>query len=72
MTDMLDNKEVEKFEQKHEYEGVLGNNFKIKTMIATECGRLVLRVLLPDENGKFPGDSGCKPIFDTQDQIIDF
>lgn len=40
-------------EENEEYEGVLGNNYKIKLIKAEECGRTVWRVLLPDKNGDY-------------------
>lgn len=44
-------------------------SFPVKLIDATEGGRSVLRVLLPDQNGKFPGDPGCELVWCDQDTV---
>ena len=44
---------------------------KIKLAIAREGNREVFRVLIPDENDKFPGDEGCEYPYSEQDRVID-
>lgn len=40
--------------------------FRVKFVAATESGRSVLRLLLPDERGTLPGEHGCEPKWDRQ------
>lgn len=47
------------FQEDKLYDGFLGNGYLLKFKRFTECGRPVLRVILPDVNGLFPGDVGC-------------
>lgn len=42
-----------------DHEGVI-TNFSVRMVEAWENDREVLRVLLPDESGKFPDDEGCE------------
>lgn len=43
-----------KYESGKKYDGVL-NNFQVEFIDAKECGRDVLRLLIPDEKGKYEG-----------------
>ena len=45
-------------------------NCKVKLALAKEANREVFRVLIPDENDKYPGDEGCKYPYSEQDRII--
>lgn len=45
-------KEGKKFEAGKCYSGILQNNLKVRFVEATEHDRTVLRVILPDQNGK--------------------
>ena len=38
----------------------------IRLTEAKECGRAVLRVIFPDQNGKFPGDPDCDAKYERQ------
>lgn len=49
-------------------DGIIAN-YPVKLITATESGRLVLRIILPDPNGKFPEDEGCDPIYARQADI---
>ena len=44
-----------KFESGIEYDNVFSGVFKAKFVDAFECGRQVLRLLIPDPNGKYEG-----------------
>lgn len=46
------------------------SKFPIKLASATEAGRPVLRILIPDDNGLFPGDDGCAAPY--CDQLVKF
>jgi hypothetical protein len=48
-----DIKDGKKFEANKEYEGVIGNGYSVKMIEATECGRDVLRIILPDPSGLY-------------------
>lgn len=43
----------------------------IKLALAKEGGREVFRVLIPDENGRYPGDEGCKFPFSLQEKVLE-
>jgi hypothetical protein len=43
------------------------NGLLVRLMKARDAGRDVLRILIPDENGLFPGDDGVAPIYAVQD-----
>lgn len=49
-----DVKSGKKYESGKKYDGVL-NNYQVEFLDAKECGRDVLRLLIPDENGKYEG-----------------
>lgn len=38
----------------------------VEFMLAEETGRQVIRVLLPDKNGKLPSDEDCDPVYREQ------
>lgn len=38
----------------------------VEFMLAEETGRQVIRILLPDENGKLPSDEDCNPAYREQ------
>lgn len=40
--------------------------YQVRFLEAREDGRDVLRLLLPDKNGKFPGEPGCVPAWAQQ------
>ena len=40
--------------------------YPIKLMLAEECSRQVLRILIPDENGYFPEDERCNKLYRYQ------
>lgn len=42
------------------------SNYDVKLVEAEETGRTVLRILLPDKNGLFPGDDGCEYPYSQQ------
>lgn len=44
-----------KFESGKEYDNIFKGVFKAKFIDAFECGRQVLRLLIPDPNGKYEG-----------------
>lgn len=44
-----------KFESGIEYDNIFDGGFKAKFLDAFECGRPVLRLLIPDKNGKYEG-----------------
>lgn len=46
------------------------SQFPLKLVQASEGGRSVLRVLLPDDEGRFPGEKGCMAPY--SDQLIKF
>lgn len=58
----------EKFKDGDMVDGIV-TGFKVKLMGAVEDDRHVLRILLPDKNGKFPGDPGCKEGYEKQDKV---
>lgn len=41
-------------------------NYPVKFMKKYSEGKPILRILLPDENSKFPGDIGCDAIYELQ------
>jgi hypothetical protein len=51
-------------EDKH-YDDVI-SNFSVFFKKFTECGRPVLRLILPDPKGKFPQDADCDPRYKIQ------
>ncbi len=56
LTSVIDEiKKGVKFETGKEYDNVFGNGFKAKFIDAFECGRQVLRLIIPDQNGKYEG-----------------
>jgi len=48
-------KKGKKFESGVEYDNIFSGGFKAKFLDAFECGRPVLRLLIPDKNGKYEG-----------------
>lgn len=46
-------------------------DFPVRLSSAKEGGRDVLRVILPDKNGKFPGDEGVDEVFGHQIDHVD-
>ena len=50
-------------------EGVY-SDCQVKLAIATEGNREVFRVLIPDEEGRFPGDEGCNFPYSEQDRKL--
>lgn len=44
-----------KFEAGVDYDNIMANGYKVRFIDATECGRPVLRLLIPDKNHKFEG-----------------
>lgn len=47
---------------------LVGYDVKLRKMV--ENGEELLRVMLPDEKGRFPGDVGCEPMFSVQDRPL--
>lgn len=48
-------KKGKKFEAGVDYEGLMAKGYKVRFIEAKECGRTVLRLLIPDVNGKYEG-----------------
>lgn len=42
------------------------HNFDVYFVKKYEGTRIVLRMILPDDQGKYPGENGCKPIYNEQ------
>jgi len=61
-------KKGEKFETGIPYEGILGSGFITKFVEAKEDDRIVLRMLIPDKDGRLPGDDGCASAFEENQQ----
>ena len=51
------------------HEGII-KGYPIKTHKSVEGDRSVLRIILPDKQGRFPGDPDCAPLFDNQEDIM--
>lgn len=47
------------------------SNCQVKLAVATEGNREVYRVLIPDEEGRYPGDEGCNFPYSEQDRKLD-
>ncbi len=47
-------------------EGLIDNGYKCKAFQTTEMGLPVIRIILPDKDGKFPEDEGCSEFFKDQ------
>jgi hypothetical protein len=60
-------KDGDRFSDGQSADKIIGKEMIIKFKASTEAGRSVLRVLLPDKDGLFPGDDGVSPDFATQD-----
>jgi len=55
--DIIDKiKAGERFEPNKEYANIVGGGYMVRFIEAMECGRKVLRLLIPDKNGKYEGD----------------
>ena len=48
---------------------IIEEPYKVKLAAARECGRDVLRILVPDKANKFPGDAGVDPKFAIQAEV---
>ena len=53
------------YKENNFYDGII-DKYKVLFLKATEYDRDVLRVILPDQNGLFPDDNGCEPIYKWQ------
>lgn len=63
-------KKGKKFEAGVEYEGIMANGFKVKFVDAIESQRPVLRLLIPDKNGKYKGQFAAQlTMLDNQGPI---
>lgn len=51
------------------FSGII-RDYQIEFALAEEAGRTVLRCLLPDKEGKFPGDPDCSELFKKQAEGI--
>lgn len=58
-------KEGKSFENKLISSEVI-ENFDVQLFRTTENDREVIRVILPDANGKFPGDQDCSEVYKNQ------
>jgi len=52
---VIEIKKGKKFEAGVDYEGLMAKGYKVRFIEAKECGRSVLRLLIPDVNGKYEG-----------------
>lgn len=59
----------ERFEDGQDVEDVIGGGLRVRMRQRIQNGRLVLRVLLPDPEGKLPGDEGCEEFYAGQDRF---
>lgn len=57
-------KEGRRYEADKEYTDLF--NLPVRFVQRWESGRSVLRLIIPDPDGKFPGDPGCMPGYDAQ------
>ena len=57
-------KEGRRYEADKEYADLF--NLPVRFVQRWESGRSVLRMIIPDPNGKFAGDPGCMPGYDAQ------
>ena len=55
-----------KFKAGDEIADIIANGYVVRLVEAKECGRTVLRVLLPDVNNHFPGDADCEYPYNQQ------
>lgn len=55
----------EKFEPNTKVENII-KGFPVKLIEATEGNRKVLRIILPDPNGKFPNEKKCNEFYKKQ------
>lgn len=58
-------KEGRKFEAGNKYDKVL-RGFMVKAIVASDEGRPLIRILLPDPKGRFPGDKKCDSTYEKQ------
>ena len=70
--DLVDRvKAGEKFKDGDEVDELV-RNFPVRLVTARETGRDVLRIIIPDKDGRFPGDAGVSELFSQQpDAIVD-
>ena len=59
----------EQFEDGMEVNEII-SNFPVRLIKAKEGNRDVLRIILPDPKGRFPGDTDCDPFYDFQDKVF--
>lgn len=55
-----------KFQDGDYIEDVFQTKAPVYIMNAEETGRGVLRVIIPDDNGYYPWDKGCNPVYKNQ------
>ena len=58
-------KRGERFEPQKPYSNIIAN-YNVYFVEKYEGDRLVLRMIFPDEQGKYPWDSGCEPYYCDQ------
>ena len=61
-----------RFEANIDYKGIMENDYLIRFIDAKECGRSVLRLLIPDKNGKYEGEFAAQlTMLDSNDGLPD-
>lgn len=53
-------------------EEVIANGYNVKLWQTVECGRPVLRLLLPDKVGRFPDEAECAEAYKVQMKVDKF
>lgn len=70
--DIVDNiKDGVNYQEGKRYNNII-QRFDVKFKKFKDGERQVLRLLLPDENGKLPDEKGCNPTYASQLEDIDF
>lgn len=59
-------KSGEKFYANQDYEGILTGNYKVRLIPAVECGRPVLRIIIPPKSGELDREKMHEAIFEEQ------
>lgn len=64
-------KKGESFENKIMSDKVI-QNYNVQLFRVNDGTRDLIRIILPDENGKFPSDKGCADVYKNQLDDLDF
>ena len=60
----------EKFKSGDVLSDVLADNYEVRLIEVEEVNRKVLRILIPDKNHHFPGDTDCQYLYNRQKEFI--